>query len=308
MTKRPKKTGQAGSELANTQAEPDLGGRFIANDEICAFRERALEYAQAGVPVHLSGPAGMGKTAMAFDIARILGRGIAIMTGNPWLTGADFVGGTVGSTSTAVVDRYVHSVQRTEKQVRTDWGTSVLAQAMTLGQTLIYDEFTRATPEANSTLLSVLEEGLLVCTDPSGPQRIIQAHKDFRVVLTSNPHDYVAVNSAPDALLDRVVTLPMEAYSAETVAQIVTHRTGLDAQAAQRLAQMMSALYKSGDGQTFSVVRTSLLVGRVAAFRAKTRQPSDAALAEIATEILRGRGVDISLPKINTAMKHIAAE
>ncbi|MEL6216618.1 MAG: AAA family ATPase, partial [Pseudomonadota bacterium] len=229
-------------------------------------------------------------------------------TGNPWLTSADFVGGTVGSSSSIVVDRYVHSVQRTEKQVRTDWETSVLAQAMSLGQTLIYDEFTRATPEANSALLSVLEEGLLVCTDPSGPQRVIHAHADFRILLTSNPHDYVAVNSAPDALLDRVATLPMNAYSAETVAAIITHRTGLEFGTAQRLARLLFGLHKTSEAPAFSVLRTSLLVGKVAAFRAKTEPPNDASLAEIATDILRGRGVETSLPKINTAMKQIAAE
>jgi len=77
------------------------------------------------------------------------------MTGNAWLSSGDFIGGAVGTTASIVVDTYIQSVKRTEKQTRTDWADSILARAMEQGHTLIYDEFTRASPEANTALLSV---------------------------------------------------------------------------------------------------------------------------------------------------------
>ena len=308
VTNQPTPSSEAGVHGVNPWSGPTQGDLFFENDEVRMLRDRALEYARAGVPVHFSGPAGLGKTSLAFDVARQLGRKISVMTGNNWLSAQDFVGGRIGSTSSTVVDRYVHSVQRTEKETRDDWGTSLLAQAMVHGHTLIYDEFTRATPEANATLLSVLEEGLLICTDPAGPQRYTRAHPDFRVLLTSNPHDYVAVNSAPDALLDRVVTLPMQAYSPKTVAMIVEHRTQLAPGPAMRLAKLLTSLHEGGKDHAFSVLRTALLVGRIAAYRAKNGGVSDAELSEITTIVLTGRGVSDAIPEPSNSKKQIAAE
>lgn len=308
MTKGPISARDGEEAAVYPWSDPSREHSFLENDEIRAIRDRALDYARAGVPVHLSGPAGLGKTSMAFEVARALGREIAVMTGNKWLSASDFVGAKIGSTSSDVVDRYVHSVRKTETRTRSDWGSSMLARAMVKGQTLIYDEFTRATPEANSTLLSVLEEGLLIQTDPAANQRYIRAHPDFRILLTSNPHDYVAVNEAPDALLDRVATLPMLGYGSETVAMIVRSRTGLDHRPARQLADFLAQVHGSSEGRSFSVLRTALLVGRIAAHRAKTGSMTEDALFEIAADILRGRGVEAPAPNANTAIKRIAAE
>ena len=41
---------------------------------------------------------------------------------------------------------------------------------------------------------------MLITTDRLAGTPNIEAHPDFRIILTSNPHDYAGVNSAPDAL------------------------------------------------------------------------------------------------------------
>ena len=308
VTKDSTPAGPAAPAAVNPWSDPTRGGAFLANDEVRRLRDRALDYARAGVPVHFCGPAGLGKTAIAFNVAEALGREIALMTGNSWLVASDFIGGSIGNTSSTVIDRYIQSVQRTEKQTRNDWGASILVQAMVRGQTLIYDEFTRATPQANATLLSVLEEGLLICTDPSGPQRYVRAHPNFRVLLTSNPQDYVAVNAAPDALLDRVVTLRMEGYSIETMAQIVVQRTFLADDLALQLVQMVASFHRGKEKPGFSILRTALLAGRVAAHRARADTLSQSDLSNIVTDILTGRGVDMRPSYPATGAPQFAAE
>lgn len=268
-------------------------GRFFHNDEIDSLLHRALGYARAGVCVHLAGMAGLGKTTLALRIAEALGRPIAFMTGNEWLTSKDFIGGEIGQTVTSVVDRYIQSVRRTESTSRVDWKDSILAQSMLRGHTFIYDEFTRASPEANAALLSVLEEGVLVSTDHASHQTCIEAHPDFRIILTSNPHDYRGVKAAPDALVDRMVTLRLKEPSAQTLAGIVSVRSGLDPGNARRIVDLVGAARDACPVQALSSMRTSILIARIAAPLRLAGRLTDGALAQIAADVLEGRGVDL---------------
>ncbi|MGL5139277.1 MAG: gas vesicle protein GvpN, partial [Beijerinckiaceae bacterium] len=49
-------------------------GDLYENDEILSIESRALSYLRAGVPIHLRGPAGTGKTTLAIQIAARLDR------------------------------------------------------------------------------------------------------------------------------------------------------------------------------------------------------------------------------------------
>lgn len=293
----PPYTGNTGT--GSPWAGLDRRTNFFEDQAIRALIARGVEYATAGVCLHLSGTAGLGKTTLALRIAQEVGRPVAFMAGNEWLTSRDFIGSQVGTTATTVVDRYVQSVHRTERQTRDDWRYSTLTNAMERGHTLVFDEFTRATPEANATLLSVLEEGVLISTDPASPQETIHAHPDFRIILTSNPHDYVGVNTAPDAFLDRVLTLRLEEPGVEAIAGIIALRTGLSAQASQRLAAIVTAVRAAAPNAHFSALRSALLAARIAAPRCVKGALKDTDLAQILTDVLGGRGVA-------DAAKHIA--
>lgn len=281
----------------------DRGAKFFENGEIRDLLDRAVFYARSGVCVHFNGMAGFGKTTLALRAAEALGRPVSFMAGNDWLTSHDFIGREVGQTTSTVVDKYVQSVRRTESETRSDWKDAILALSMERGYTLVYDEFTRASPEANSTLLSVLEEGVLVSTDPANGRTYLRAHPDFRMIVTSNPHDYAGVNGAPDALLDRMVTLTLHEPTEATLAGIAAARSGLDRAHCDRIVALVRRLRAGGDSAYLSSMRTVILIARIAALMVRERGLDDAALAQIVTDVLAGRGMPIARHQIEAALE-----
>ncbi len=268
---------------------------------------RGLFYARAGVPIHFQGTAGRGKTAIALEIARRLGRPVAVMTGHDWLGADDIIGKEVGQSTRTVVDKYVQRVRRSESTLRYDWEHSILAEAMQRGHTLVYDEFTRSSAKANGMLLSVLEEGVLMLTDRLADQLEVQAHSDFRIILTSNPIDYAGVNTAPDALLDRMVTFPLTGYAPETEAGIVAARTGITLTHARRIVDLVEALAapqvtNEAEAQPRSM-RRAIMIAQIAALRLRDGQVSDTLLAQIAADVLSGHG---HITDVNTVAAHLS--
>lgn len=287
---------------ASADTTLDRSAAYFENEELRGLISRATDYARAGVCIHFTGTAGVGKTSLALRVAEELERPVSFMAGNEWLTARDFIGREVGSTTSTLIDRYVQSVRRTEKTTRTDWQDSILGIAMEQGHTLIYDEFTRASPEANSTLLSVLEEGILVSTDRTNPRAYLQAHPDFRIILTSNPHDYLANNSAPDALMDRVLTMPIEEPGVGTLTGITAQRTGLAHPLCARIVESVVQIRQNADCQQVSALRSAILIARIAAARVAAGTLTDFALIDIATDVLLGRGVPTTSEKIAAAL------
>ena len=73
------------------------------------FGNRALGYLPAGFPVHFRGPAGSGKTTLAFHVAAQLGRPMVFVTGDDQMTTSNLVGGQFGYQYRKVVDRFIHT-------------------------------------------------------------------------------------------------------------------------------------------------------------------------------------------------------
>ena len=292
----------AASGPTHTEHNPWLGlsrsDHFYENDEIAGLVTRGLFYARAGVPIHFQGTAGMGKTSLALEIAHRLGRPVSVMAGNDWLDAEDMIGKEVGQSTSSVVDKYIQRVRRSESHVRYEWEDSILADAMERGHTLVYDEFTRSSAKANGILLSVLEEGVLISTNQINHRTYLQAHPDFRIILTSNPHDYAGVNATPDALLDRMVTFNLSAYSLDTKIGIVSVRTGLDVQVSGRIVRLVHHLMEGPHSPANCSMRSSILIARIAAIRLRTASLSDPLLAQISADVLNGRGLKLTTGQI----------
>lgn len=266
---------------------------FFENEEILNLLKRGLFYARSGVPIHFQGTAGRGKTALALEIARRLGRKVSVVAGNDWLGADDLIGREVGQRTSSVVDKYVQRVRRSETVQRYDWQSSVLADAMENGHTLVYDEFTRSSAKANGILLSVLEEGVLLSTNPLAENGCITAHRDFRIILTSNPSDYAGLNESPDALMDRMVTFRLSRYSPQTESGIVAARTGLDLEVSRRIVSLVHDLFGRQE-ETACSMRAAIMIAQIAAMRLQSASLSDALLSQIAADVLNGRGATLS--------------
>lgn len=282
-------------------------GAFCDTEEVEAIASRGIGCLAAGVPVHLCGPAGIGKTALAIRMAAQIGRPMSLLTGHEGLTSKDLVGREIGHSESVVVDKYIQSVRRKQTESRIDWRDAMLAQAMRKGHTLIYDEFTRASPQANVVLLSVLEEGVLVSGGGASGHSYVRAHPDFRIILTSNPSDYAAVNAAPDALLDRVVTFRLDGYGPATETEIVCATTGLDRDRALRIVGIVRSLRTAHADLLLPSMRTSILVARIAVHAGKSGELTDARLAMIVRDVVRGRAPQIDDDAIDNAVRAATA-
>ena len=272
---------------------------FFENDEISNLLKRGLFYARSGVPIHFQGSAGRGKTSLALEIARRLGRKVCVIAGNDWLGSEDLIGREVGQSTSSLVDKYVQRVRRSETSQRYDWQSSLLADAMQAGHTLVYDEFTRSSAKANGILLSVLEEGVLLNTNPLSDSDCINAHPNFRIILTSNPSDYAGLNATPDALMDRMVTFRLRQYSPQTEAGIVAARTGLETSISHRIVTLVHDLLRTPQDSACSM-RAAIMIAQIAAVRLRASTLSDALLSQIAADVLNGRGAEITTGQIAT--------
>ena len=259
------------------------------DDSIASLRSRASAYLAAGVPVHFRGRAGMGKTTLALRLAEEIGRPVSVLTGDAGLEGADLVGRPVGQDTTRLRDRYVHSVTRSEERTRTVWRDSVLTSAVAEGHTLVYDEFTRSTAETNNTLLSVLEEGVLIIPSALRSERYVRAHPEFRAIFTSNPDEYAGVQAAPDALFDRMITFDVSWCDPETEAGIVACRTGVGRGDARRVVTMLRRLRDSSPGENPPSLRTAVMIGRVMRRLGLEADARDGLFVQVCLDVLETR-------------------
>jgi nitric oxide reductase NorQ protein len=248
---------------SNGHLTPEASADFVRTPEVEALCARALTYLEVGYAVHLVGHSGTGKTTLALHLASCLGQPVMLLQGDDELGSSDLVGRDAGYRRSKLVDNYIHSVLRTEEEMRTLWSDNRLTTACRHGYTLIYDEFTRSRPEANNMLLSVLSEGLLTLPGEAGGY--LRVHPRFRAIFTSNPEEYAGTHASQDALLDRLITLRVGGYTRETEIAITRARSGVSAEAAAAIVDIGRQLRSGGEAERGSgeTLRAAIAVGRV---------------------------------------------
>lgn len=245
------------------QPSPD----FVITPAIQDLTDRAMAYLSVGYAVHLSGPAGTGKTTLALHIASQLARNCTLIHGDDEMKGSDLVGRDSGYRRQSVRDNYVSSILKTEETVSVMWTNNRLTTACEQGHTLVYDEFTRSPATANNILLSVLEEGILNIPSSSQDKGYIKVHPNFRAIFTSNPEEYVGVHKTQDALLDRMITLEVAHHDRETELAIVCTKSKRSPEDAAIIVDIVRSLRDRLDGIGGPTIRAALAIATISDFR-----------------------------------------
>lgn len=285
---------------------PEAGDDFVLSPEVVELSDRAVTYLQAGYPVHFSGPAGTGKTTMAFHVAAQLGRPVSLVHGSDEFSASDLVGRDSGYRKSSMVDNYISSVLKTEETMQVNWVDNRLTTACERGHTLVYDEFNRSRAEANNTLLSILEEGILNVPRSDGSGYIV-VHPEFRLILTSNPVEYAGVHDTQDALLDRLVTIEVGHYDRQTEVAITASKSGMSIEDASKLVHVARTLRSRDPGGHVPTVRSTIALAQVLCRTEVPVDASDERFLSFAWDIF-GRAIRRTSPERTDLDRRVIAE
>ncbi len=272
------------------QKKPD----FVETPYIQSITKRALDYIRAGYPVHFSGSAGTGKTALAMHVAAMVGRQVILIHGDDEFGSSDLIGGQLGYRSTKVIDNYIHSVLKKEESVSKQWVDNRLTTACKYGFSLIYDEFTRSRPEANNVLLSILEERLLELPSVHLGEGYLQVHPHFSAIFTSNPEEYAGVHKTQDALMDRMVTIKLDHHDLETEVAITQAKSGLPWRQAKAIVDIVREFRTLGVNNSRPTIRACIILARIVAARKGTVATGDPTFRELCHDVLNADCIKVT--------------
>jgi len=294
---------------------PEPSKEFVATPHIHDLAERALAYLDAGYAVHFAGPAGTGKTTLAFHVAARRERPVTLIHGDDEFSSSDLIGKDTGYRKSKLVDNYIHSVLKTEENMSTLWMDNRLTMACQQGHTLIYDEFNRSRPEANNSLLSVLEERILNLPSlrRSG-EGYIEVHPEFRAIFTSNPEEYAGVHKTQDALMDRLITIPMGNMDYETEVRVAMGKSGVAREDAEVIVDIVRELRGVGVNNRRPTIRAIIAMAKILARRNAHARPDDPVFQWVYRDVLRPDtakvthdGQSLMLDKVEEAVAKVFA-
>lgn len=293
-------TAERTPEALTLQPRPD----FVETPNIGKLTERALDYLGAGFPVHFRGPTGTGKTTLALNVAAQLGRPVMLIAGDDEFGTSDLVGGSHGYRYRKVFDNFISSVKKYEEESTQRWVDHRLTVACRQGLTLVYDEFTRARPEANNILLGVLEEQLLILPNWNEKESYVKVDPNFRAIFTSNPAEYAGVHAVQDALGDRLVCIDVDYYDRETEIAITAARSGLSEQDAAKIVDVVRGYRDSGEYDQTPTMRSAIMIAQVAAMRGMTPSAWEERFVQVCLDMLESKIVLTSKSRERRTQQH----
>jgi nitric oxide reductase NorQ protein len=294
-------------EPENDSLVPEASDEFVSTAHIQGLTDRALAYLEVGYSVHFSGPAGAGKTTLAFHVAALLGRPVILIHGDDQFDSSDLVGKDSGYRKSKLIDNYIHSVLKTEEDVNTVWVDNRLTTACQKGFTLIYDEFNRSRPEANNALLSVLEERILNLPSlrRSG-EGYLRVHPDFRAIFTSNPEEYAGVHKTQDALMDRLISINVGHFDRDTEINVAMNKSGLARADAESVVDVVRDLRGSGADNHRPTIRACIAIAKILAHRNAHARAEDPVFQWVCHDVLNANTAKVTHDGKSLRPQHIS--
>jgi len=266
---------------------PEPSKEFVCTPYVQELTARALTYLEAGFPVHFAGSAGTGKTTLAFHVAARLGRAVTLIHGDDEFSSSDLVGRDAGYRRHKLIDNFIHSVVKTEEELKSLWVDQRLTTACERGDTLIYDEFNRSRPEANNALLTILSERILNLPQlRSTSKGYLEVHPGFSAIFTSNPDEYAGTHQTQDALMDRLITIRLGHYDRETEVQITMARSGIPRPDASTIVDIVRNLRSVEVGNHRPTIRACIAIARVLHLQGGRAHPDDAVFQSVCRDVL----------------------
>ena len=211
------------------------------------------------------------------------------MFGDDEFGSSDLVGSKAGYSFRRMTDNYIHSVVKTEEDVRQHWVDHRLTMACREGFTLVYDEFTRSRPEANNVLLSILEERVMAMPVASAGGGYMQVHPEFAAIFTSNPEEYAGVHRTQDALLDRLITIEIDRLDDETEIAITRSKADLLWSDAAKIVKVVRDFRELSESLITPTVRNSVMIAKISRIRNSTVSASDEDFRQTCRDVLLSR-------------------
>jgi nitric oxide reductase NorQ protein len=266
---------------------PEPSEEFILTPYVQEITQRALAYLEVGYPVHFCGPAGTGKTTLAFHVAALRGRPVTLIHGDAEFGSSDLVGRDAGYRKYKLIDNYIRSVMKTEEEMKSIWVDNRLTTACQNGDTLIYDEFTRSRPEANNALLSILSEKILNLPRlrRSG-EGYMEVHPEFRSIFTSNPEEYAGIHKTQDALMDRLITINLRHFDRETEIQITMSKSGMGRPDAEVIVDVVRDVRGIGVTNHKPTIRAAIAIARILKYVGGTARLNDPTFRWVSQDVL----------------------
>jgi len=266
---------------------PEPGDEFVLTPYVKEITERALAYLRAGYPIHFAGPAGTGKTTLAFHVAAQLGRPVTLIHGDDEFGSSDLIGRDAGYRKSKLIDNFIHSVLKTSEEMQSLWVDNRLTTACQNGDTLIYDEFNRSRAEANNALLSILSEKILNLPKLRATgDGYLEVHPDFRAIFTSNPEEYAGTHKTQDALMDRLITIHLGHYDRDTEVRITRAKSGIPKADAEAIVDVVRELRTVGVNNHRPTIRACITIARILAREAGSARWNDPVFQWVCRDVL----------------------
>ncbi|MEM7794316.1 MAG: MoxR family ATPase [Cyanobacteria bacterium P01_C01_bin.118] len=231
--------------------------RFVQTTALGQLIQRAMRYMRSGYSLHLEGPTGVGKTALAMKLADCRRRPVRLLMGHRDLM-------------------VPHQPDA--------W----FSRACCEGWTLIYDEFNRSRPELNTMLLSALEERTLLFLGEHGTE-YLPIHPEFRVIFTSNSEDYCGTYSPQSALLDRLVTIRLPEPTVLAQQQLLVELVGVSNESAALVIGLVQQFFRQVSPENMASLRPKLMIAQVCHREGIMISAENAEFRQVCRDILLAR-------------------